>query len=261
MEQNISFQITPLDVHQLYPQVSRALEKRTELVSREKLPKMWALTDKLNHGPRVPRAVAENRRKRRVLFGLLDWALGVFLLMSGLMEPQELLLPLLVGAVGFGAGVAILWRNKRVLLGILNLVMGAVLCLGATGNPAELGGLMVLGVAGIAIGAAAVLTRRRSGETSFSRAAKQLLQSRNSSAGLDGVRVAFSEEGMIVGQEGEGENQTVSYDQFEVVLETEELLLPIYQDSLLVLQKKDLLTGTPLQLQELLSRKVRYITI
>lgn len=53
----------------------------------------------------------------------MDWLFEVFLLIPGLMEPQELLIPLLAGAACLGIGVVILRRN---LLGILSLFKGAV---------------------------------------------------------------------------------------------------------------------------------------
>ena len=59
MDPIFSFQITALDSTALYPQVSRALEKRAELLSRQKYPRMWKLTDKLNSVEKVPQAVRE----------------------------------------------------------------------------------------------------------------------------------------------------------------------------------------------------------
>lgn len=260
MEQTFSFQVTPLDPDRLCSQISRALEKRTELISRQKCPKMWALTDKLNRVEKAPQAVRENRKKRRSFLGLLNWLLGLFLLIPGLMEPQTLWVPLLVGAAGFGMGVVILWRNKRTLLGVLSLIKGVVLCMGALGNPAELGRLLVLGAAGVIIGLAALLTRKRENKTSFDREARKLLEERSSSKDLEQVRCTFSSQGMAIVQEGsEGEAHTIPYSSFAFVLETEDLLLPIYHDSVIILQKKDLLTGTIPQLQEFLSQQTQYV--
>ena len=50
METNFTFLISPADAGALEGQVSRALEKRVELASRERMPKLWELTDKLNSG-------------------------------------------------------------------------------------------------------------------------------------------------------------------------------------------------------------------
>lgn len=38
MDQTFSFVITPMDTKALCPQVSQALEKRTELLGRQKIP-------------------------------------------------------------------------------------------------------------------------------------------------------------------------------------------------------------------------------
>ena len=262
MEQAFSFQFTSLDPDRLCPQVSRALEKRAELISRQKCPKMWALTDRLNSVEKVPQAVRENRKKRRGFLGIWNWMLGVFLLIPGLLDPQTLWIPLLVGAAGFGVGVVTLWRNRRTLLGILSLIKGVVLCMGALGNPAELGRLLALGAAGVIIGLAALLTRKQEKENPFDRAARKLVEEKSGLKGLEQVRCSFSSEGMTVCREGTGEAaHTTPYSSFVFVLETEDLLLPIYHDCVIILQKKDLLAGTILQLREFLSQQTQYVFV
>ena len=44
--ENYVFRLTTYDVQQLLPQVSKALEKRTELISRERYAKLWKGIDK-----------------------------------------------------------------------------------------------------------------------------------------------------------------------------------------------------------------------
>ena len=258
MEEIFSFQLTALDPGRLCAQVSLALEKRTETVSRQKNPKMWELVDKLNGAEKVSQAVREKRKKRRTFLGLVNWLLGVFLLLPGLMDPKTLLLPLIVGAVGFGAGTVILWRNWRGVLGILNLLMGGLLCWGGLMNVQQLGRLLVLGAAGVVIGFAALLTRKRKKITSFDRAARKLLDERADRTGMEKVRVTFSNQGMTVAQEGE-EGSVVGWDSFEIVLETEDLLLPVFQEAVIILQKSDLLAGTISGLRALLEQKVPYV--
>lgn len=257
MQPFFSFQITAIDPALLSPQVSRALEKRTELVSRRKYPKMWSLTDKLNRVEKAPPAVREARQKRRTLLGLLDWLFGAFLLIPGSVEPQELLVPLLFGAACFGVGVTVLWRNRRTLLGVLSLAAGVFLGAGALGSMSELGRLLPLGAVCAIIGVAALLTRKGPKQNPFDRAAHQLLESRALCPGADDVRIAFSQDGMVLGY-GQKDSHTVPYSSFELVLETEDLLLPIYDDSVVILQKKDLLCGAVPELREWLREQVPY---
>ena len=219
---------------------------------------MWALTDKLNSVEKVPQAVRENRRRRRSFLGLWNWLLGAFLLIPGLLEPRTLLLPLLVGAACWGSGVCVLWRNRRRLLAILSLVKGAVLCLGVLGNYTQLHPLLALGIIDVAIGAAALLVRKR--RDPFDRAAEMLLAKGTAQEGLAEVRLTFSPEGMCIIQAGE-ERSVVPYAAFEAVLETQELLLPVWENSITVLQKKDLLTGTLPRLREFLAGQVPYVTV
>ena len=255
------FAISPLDAQRLHPQVSRALEKRTELVSRQKCPKLWALTDKLNGVAKSPQSVRENRKKRRVFLGLLDWLLGSFLLMTGLVEPRTLLL-LLVGAAAFGAGVVILWRNRRTALGVLSLIEGVFFSMAGLGNRAKLGGLLVLGIVILAVGIAALGTRKREKTNPFDRAAWQLLREREGMKDAEQMQVSFSDDGMCIGKAHHTEGErTVPYGGLTLVLETEDLLLPVFADSMLILQKKDLRTGSLPQLREFLRAQTPYVPL
>lgn len=105
---NYMFRIHSYEIEKLLPQVSKALEKRMELVSRQRYPGMWKYTDKLNstaHGPMKSKA-------RTKIMSVIYLVLGIFLFLPGLMEPQELLIPLLVGAIAIGAGIGGLWRSR-----------------------------------------------------------------------------------------------------------------------------------------------------
>lgn len=103
------FDVGPIDGEDLLPEVMRALEKRTELLSRERYPGLWKHTDRLN-------AAAEGRTRSRLrmrITGVACLVLGVFLFVPGLMEPQELLVPLLAGALAICAGIWNLWRSRK----------------------------------------------------------------------------------------------------------------------------------------------------
>lgn len=114
MEQIIfSFLAKPLEKEELLPQLSRALEKRTQLLSREKIPGIWALTDRLNAVEKAPEAVLRSRRIRSRIWGVICLLLGIFLFVPGLMKPQELLGPLLMGAIAIGAGIGAFFRGRK----------------------------------------------------------------------------------------------------------------------------------------------------
>ena len=97
------------EIDVLLPQVSRALEKRTEMVSRSRYPGIWKVTDRF---AAVPRKGRRSKRRTRVM-SILCLALGLFLLIPGLMDPRELWIPLLAGACAVGAGIGGLWRGRR----------------------------------------------------------------------------------------------------------------------------------------------------
>ena len=256
MEPTFLFQPTPLDAAALRPQVRRALERRTELLSRQKYPRLWAATDRLNRGERVPKIIAERRKRRRALLGLLDWALGLFLLIPGLMDPKALAVPLAVGALCFGAGTVILWRNRRAALGLLSLLAGLILSLGALINPVKLGPLLLLGLAGLVIGAAA-LVRRRGRTDAFDRAAEKLLGERTAAQGMEGAQVLLSPAGLSLRRRG----AEIGPRPLSLILETEDLLLLFGEETVTVLQKKDLCRGTLPALREVLGAQIPYETV
>lgn len=107
--ENYNFQITPYDTESLLQQVSKALEKRTEFVSRDRYPGLWENIDKLN-------AASKGKRRsslRSKIMSIICLVLGVFLFVPGLMKPQELLVPLLVGAFAIVIGIVYLCIGRK----------------------------------------------------------------------------------------------------------------------------------------------------
>lgn len=99
------------DIPGLTKQVSRALEVRTELESRAKMPRMWKAIDRMNED-QVSDEVKERRAKRSKIYGVLLLILGVLLLVPGLMDPGEMTLQLFAGCVGIVAGALTLIPRK-----------------------------------------------------------------------------------------------------------------------------------------------------
>lgn len=75
MEQNFVFQCTPLEPDALIPQVSQALEVRTEFVSRAVCPKLWAVTDRLNRTKKLPQRFGTDAAERGRSWG---WSTGAW---------------------------------------------------------------------------------------------------------------------------------------------------------------------------------------
>lgn len=261
MEPSFSFQITPPDPDRLLCQVARALETRTELVSREKCPRLWALAGRLNRKDKGPQAVRQKRRRRRTVLSLINWLLGLILLVPGLMDPKQLLIPMLVGAAGLGTGTVVLWACRPVLLGTLSLLMGLLLCAGAWGSPDIPGPVLWLGITEATVGVTALLTSRRKTSTPYQREAARLLQSRAAANHLESACVSFSEDGMSITADGIDAIYQVPYGEITFAMETEDLLIIIVSDRATILQKADLVTGTFPQLRELLRQHTLYTNV
>ena len=107
--ENYIFQISPYDINCLLTQVSKALEKRTELISRERYPDMWQFTDRMNTA-----AQGKSRSSFRTkLLSIVCLVVGIFLLVPGLIKPQELFMPLLAGTAALMIGIVGLWCSRK----------------------------------------------------------------------------------------------------------------------------------------------------
>lgn len=258
MEQTFSFSVTPMDPAVLRPQVRDALEKRNERLSREKYPKLWEATDRLNRVQKVSPAVSARRRRRECVGGVVNWLLGLLLLLPGLMEPSEMVAPLVVGGLGFGLGMGMLFKRKPRLLTMLNLPLGLLLTFGAVANRQELGNFLWLGLVCLVVGIAARLPRRKVRRDPYDEAAGVLLEGKDNDA-LRVLRVRFDGDGMTVTQAGTEQGVVVPYDRMEMILETEDLLLVVDGETITTLQKKDLCTGVFTDLREALQQRVQYV--
>lgn len=103
-----SFKIEKMNIQENLSDVSMGLKKLNELMSREDFPNLWKYTDKLNE--RNSKKSENSIRKR--ISGLLFIALGIFLLVPGIMRPQELLAPLIFGLIAILVGIKKLVKIK-----------------------------------------------------------------------------------------------------------------------------------------------------
>ncbi len=108
------FRLTPYDRAALTPQLALALEKRTEALSRAKMPRLWARIDRLNekHRGADKKAIRKARIRFRI-YGILLLLLGLFLLIPGLLSPKELFVPMLIGIIAVLSGVFYLWIGRN----------------------------------------------------------------------------------------------------------------------------------------------------
>lgn len=107
------FQITQYNSDTLADEVAAALEKQVELNSRKRLPAIWRFTDRIN-SRQASQKIIKQRLLRTKIYGIFMTVMGIFLLVPGLMEPRELLMPLIAGIIGTITGVGCIfpWRKR-----------------------------------------------------------------------------------------------------------------------------------------------------
>ncbi len=104
------FRPSSYDGPALEAETAELLRRRLEARSRQVMPGMWKVTDKLNaHAAKGP---GRRTRRRYKVYGVILIALGVFALVPGLMEPR---IPSLIVTGGFAAlmGVWCLCLRER----------------------------------------------------------------------------------------------------------------------------------------------------
>ena len=105
------FQLSDYNDPALDAETAELLRQRLEAYSRQTVPGMWKVTDRLNANP-VDAATAARRRKRYRIYGVLLIALGIFALVPGLMEPRIPSL-ILTGGLAILAGLLEFWLTRK----------------------------------------------------------------------------------------------------------------------------------------------------
>lgn len=249
MSSEFVFHLTHADEKALLPQLNKALDKRLELHSRAIFPAMWNLTDQLNNQPKAPAHVLRRRRKIGLILTSLCLLLGLFLLIPSMYTPcREMLVPGMIGAIAVAFSSVELWIRQRGLLAAFALPIGALLTLGSLVDLTQLDGLLPLGLTGLLLGIAALLTRKKAHRSVFAKESAHLLHIRSTLPEEAFPRVAFSPDGIFI-----GDGEPIPYSECENVFETADLYLFLRNDRALLLQKSELTNGTPTQFSDFLA--------
>ena len=131
-------------------------------------------------------------------------------------------------------------RERRRWWGGLLLVMGIFLFVPGVMKPQELPGPLVAGLFAILMG---VFYLRKDGrkKNAYVKKAKQLLDKMNTSMEGQKLRLIFYETELAIS--GAGEDKRISYTDLECGLETADLFGLVYENQILILQKKEILLG------------------
>ena len=111
---NFTFQISAYSKVELEEQLAKALGKRTGILSRRRLPRLWKFADWLGKFPKVSEQVLRRRRVANKIYGIVLLALGIFVLAPGLMAPRVASL-IIAGVICIALGILFLfpWRKKE----------------------------------------------------------------------------------------------------------------------------------------------------
>lgn len=92
------FRIGSYDTEGLAAELAGALRMRTENLSRQRMPGLWSVSDKLER--------KESGKRSGKAMGYLFLIFGIVLLVAGIARPKELFLPLIAGAAAVFAGLS-----------------------------------------------------------------------------------------------------------------------------------------------------------
>ena len=210
-----TFRTSAYDVELLVPEVSQALETRVELASRKRLPGMWKVTDSLSQ-KHTSDPMPRGRLIYRRVVGIALIVLGLFMMIPGLMKPQELLLPLFAGVCGLVFGINALWSTRKKPVKE------------TTGEPAG--------------------EQTKKPSKRFEDTARTFL---TNLAKVEPTEVRFSEDGMHL-----GEHAVIGYGEIEHFIETPLGYLLSWSTQATFLQKRDLQGGALEEFQDCVSEKM-----
>ena len=153
-------------------------------------------------------------------------------------------------------GQLTLWLYQRTLLAILDLACGLFLCMSALGAPNQMLGLLWAAVPCLLVSVAVLPSRRRQRTTPFEKEARNLL-AKYQDLKPHTIQAVFDHQSLTVSQP-EGAPSVYPYSTVSFFVETPDLLLPFFQDTVLLLPKYDLTTGSMDQLRTLLAQQTPY---
>jgi hypothetical protein len=207
------FQISTYNRCDLEEQLGWALDRRAELISRQRLPRIWKGIDWLNRRPKAQASVSHGRAIRYKIYCFILVVLGIILLVPGLMEPQKLIGPLIAGTI------STIW-------GIVSLVLSRK----HTKKQ-------------IQVASASMKPWRKNINKRYRSASAKLLEGLQSLELHDKspLNVSFTENGMSIGGE-----EMIPYLHFNAVVETKDIFLMTWNERVIVLQKRDMTIGTHL---------------
>ncbi|MFR4972301.1 MAG: hypothetical protein ACLUB2_02275 [Butyricicoccus pullicaecorum] len=114
-----------------------------------------------------------------------------------------------------------------------------------------------MGIGEAVLGLVCLFTGRRRRVTAYDRAAQKLLTRETDPQTMEQVRFTISEQEITMETLDQPDQKyTVPLTQLTYLIETEDLMLPIYAESVTVLQKRDLMTGTLPELREFLADRL-----
>lgn len=256
MEREFCFDCTaPQDRAMTQKEIASALQRRLDLYTRERCPRMMALADRLNRVEKVSPEVSERRARWRLRFAPLDWALGTLMLAAAWTDPMEMPVVLAAGLAGMLLGVVLLWSRKRGTVTVLQLAAGAVFVFLGIAGRESMGALLSLGLVYLVIGVVAAVPRKKTRESTFEKQALPLLDAMEKAQGHR-VCLIFSDTGMKLAVE-EDISQECPNDQLEAAVETHSLLVLAFGGRAVTLQKKDMVSGGLDELRSELAR-MRY---
>jgi len=146
-------------------------------------------------------------------------------------------------------------RERQRRWGGLFLVMGIFLFVPGVMKPQELPVPLVAGFFAIVLGVLYLRKEDRK-KNSYEKKAKKLLENMNASMESQKLRLVFDDTEVVMS--GVGEDKKISYINMECALETADLFGVIYENQIVLLQKKELLLGTADGLTETLKEKTTY---
>lgn len=199
----VVFNLTKYDTAELFAETKLSLEKYTEISSRNNLPILWGITDKLNaltFGKDHAVKPTKRSRVKSIVLSIICILIGIILFVPSVLYPQEHIGSLIISAFS-------------IIHGIVGLVL---ICSTANG--------------------------KKRLNKQFEKAAVALLENTDAAVSSNKTTVIFTSSHMEISL-SDTKNESAAYSNIECVIESKKTFLIVFDSRVVILQKKDIAEG------------------
>ena len=226
--ENFVFDIPKLNLETDLKQVSYILNKYSEFNSREKYPKMWKITDTLiNEKSNKCRTY-----KSKLSTSLRSWLIGLFLIITQLIDDKFNIIFFLVGLACYILGIFTLFAVNKNLLGLLSIAQTVIITIAVVYDINKFKILILFAVLSAMVVLCVAFSKYM--DIKFYKSAKILIEKLSNTP--ENSKIIFNSD-FITLYISDDNKTTVNYDNLKYIIYSENLIGVVYSEYIIIAKK------------------------